>query len=73
MRQNDCGFDATNGDFEMPHEKRLLSFLIDEDILRRVEDFRFENRFPTRAGAIAWLLQAALDKKLAPKREQSKN
>jgi len=38
----------------------MLTFVIDIDLLNRVDDFRYENRFPTRAGAIRWLLEWAL-------------
>jgi hypothetical protein len=37
----------------------MLTFFIDIDLLDRIDDFRFDNRFPTRAGAIRWLLEWA--------------
>jgi hypothetical protein len=43
-----------------PSDKPMLTFVIDRDLLSRVDDFRYENRFPTRAGAIRWLLDWAL-------------
>jgi len=43
-----------------PSEKPMLTFVIDIDLLNRVDDFRYDNRFPTRAGAIRWLLEWAL-------------
>ena len=46
----------------MPSKKPLLSFVIDEELLKRIDDFRFANRFPTRSGAITWLLEWALSK-----------
>jgi hypothetical protein len=51
----------------MAVEKQLLNFIIDQDLLQRIDDFRFERRFPTRAGAIKWLLDWAL--RQAPKPE----
>lgn len=45
-----------------PSDKPMLTFVIDRELLSRVDDFRFDNRFPTRAGAIRWLLQWALRK-----------
>jgi hypothetical protein len=47
--------------------KPILNFVIDPALLRRLDDFWHDNRFPTRAEAVRWLIQAALNKKLAPK------
>jgi len=41
----------------------IINFIIDERLLKRIEDFRFRNRFPTRAAAIKWLLDWALKQK----------
>jgi hypothetical protein len=38
----------------------MLTFLIEMELLNRIDDFRYDNRFPTRAGAIRWLLEWAL-------------
>jgi hypothetical protein len=48
--------------------KQMLTFFIDIDLLDRIDDFRFANRFPTRAGAIRWLLEWALKKAPSPER-----
>jgi hypothetical protein len=47
----------------MPTKKNLLNFIVDNSLLNRIEDFRFKNRFPTRAAAIKWLLDWALKQK----------
>jgi hypothetical protein len=47
----------------MATDKPLLNFVIDPDLLKRVDDFRFKNRFDSRAAAIKWLLAWALDQK----------
>jgi len=52
----------------MATDKPFLSFVIDPDLLRRLDDFRFKHRFQTRAAAIKWLLDAALKAKLAPEK-----
>jgi hypothetical protein len=49
----------------MPTEKPLLNFVIDPGFLKRIDDFRFRNRFESRAAAIKWLLAWALDQKPA--------
>ena len=52
-----------------PSIKQLVHLRLEEDLLQRLEDFRFRHRFPTRTAAIEWLLRAALQKKLAPARK----
>ena len=44
---------------------KLIHFLIPEDLLQDIDNFRFANRFPSRAAAIKWLLTWAL--RQAPK------
>lgn len=44
----------------MPSKKPLLSFVIDEDLLKAIDDYRFKHRFESRAAAIKWLLSWAL-------------
>ena len=44
----------------------FLSFVIQPELLRRLDDFRFRHRFKSRAAAIKWLLEAALKAKLVP-------
>jgi len=50
----------------MVSKKPLINFVIDEDLLKKIDKFRFENCFPSRAGAIKWLLGWAL--KQSPKK-----
>ena len=46
----------------MPTEKKILNFAIDDDLLRRLEDFRFENRIKSQSEAIRRLISEALKK-----------
>jgi metal-responsive CopG/Arc/MetJ family transcriptional regulator len=50
-------------------DKQMVNMLYDADLLKRIDDFRFQHRFESRTEAIRWLIQAALDKKLAPKEQ----
>lgn len=50
----------------MGSDKPFLHFVVEEDLLKRVDDWRFKHRFPTRASAIKWLLDWALKQKPAP-------
>ena len=47
----------------MSINKILLNFIVEDSLLERIEDFRFKNRFATRAAAIKWLLDWALKQK----------
>jgi hypothetical protein len=47
----------------MSTDKPLLTFVIDPELLKRLDDWRYKNRFPTRAAAIKCLLEWALDEK----------
>jgi hypothetical protein len=53
----------------MSSDKPFLSFLVEPELLKRLDDFRFKHRFETRTAAIKWLLDAALKAKMAPKEE----
>jgi hypothetical protein len=54
----------------MPSDRQLLNFIVEKDLLNRLDDFRFHNRFATRAGAIKWLLDWALEQGAKPDRIQ---
>jgi len=46
-------------------EKVLLR--LDKDLFKKIEDFRFNNRFDSRIEAIRWLLEFALKQNPKPK------
>ena len=46
----------------MPTDKPKILLTIDEDLLEKVEDFRFENRINTRSEALRRLIKEALQK-----------
>ncbi len=46
----------------MATDKRKFLITLNENILKRVDDFRFENRFNSRSEAIRSLLEEALKK-----------
>ena len=35
----------------MPTEKPRYTVIVDEELLRQIDDFRFENRYPSRSAA----------------------
>jgi len=44
----------------MPTEKKILNFAIDDDLMERLDDYRFENRINTRSEALRRLLDESL-------------
>ena len=46
----------------MPTKKDILNFAVDKDLMKRLDDFRFENRINTMSKAIRRLLDEALKK-----------
>jgi metal-responsive CopG/Arc/MetJ family transcriptional regulator len=52
-----------------PSTKPYLNFVIEPDLLKRLDDFRYKQQFPTRAAAVKALLSWALSQnpKLPPK------
>jgi len=51
----------------MPAKKPKMGILLrlDQDLVKRVKDFRFDHRFESRQDAMVWLLEFAL--KTVPK------
>ncbi len=46
----------------MPTEKPKILFVADNRLLERLDDYRYENRIPSRSEAIRQLLEEALKK-----------
>ena len=46
----------------MPTKQKILNFAIDSDLMKRLDDFRFDNRINTLSEAIRRLLDEALKK-----------
>ena len=44
----------------------MVHMRLDLPLLKRLDDFRFKNRFESRSEAARWLLKFALDQKPAP-------
>ena len=45
----------------MPTEKPTITFIADEDLIERINDFRFTKRIKNQSEAIRQLLRKALD------------
>jgi len=44
----------------MPTKKPILTFAVDEELLERIKDFRFDNRIETKSEAIRLLVEKGL-------------
>lgn len=45
----------------MPTEKPRYTVIVDEDLLKRIDDFRFENRYPSRSAATLELIKIGME------------
>jgi metal-responsive CopG/Arc/MetJ family transcriptional regulator len=54
----------------MPSDKPKILFVLDEDLLKRLNDFRFTNRIDSKSEAIRRLLDEALKKYESKKQPQ---
>ena len=46
----------------MPSDKPKVLLIVDDDLLERIDDFRYENRIPARNEAIRRLIVDALER-----------
>jgi metal-responsive CopG/Arc/MetJ family transcriptional regulator len=44
----------------MPTEKPKIIFVVDQELLERLDDYRYANRIPNRSESIRRLLESAL-------------
>lgn len=59
----------------MPTEKPRYTVIVDDELLKRIDDFRFENRYPSRSAATLELIRLgmeALEKKQAKAKKVQK-
>ena len=45
----------------MPTEKLRYTVIVDEEMLKRIDDFRFENRYPSRSAATSELIRLGFE------------
>lgn len=45
----------------MPTEKPRYTVIVDEELLKEIDDFRFENRYPSRSAATLELIRLGID------------
>ena len=45
----------------MPTEKPRYTVIVDEELLKEIDDFRFENRYPSRSAATLELIRLGME------------
>lgn len=45
----------------MPTEKPRYTIIVDEELLKKIDDFRFENRYPSRSAATLDLIRLGME------------
>lgn len=57
----------------MPTEKPRYTITLDEEMLKKIDDFRFENRFPNRTQATLELIRIGIEALEKEKAKQEKS
>ena len=57
----------------MSTEKPRFSITVDDELFKRLDDYRFENRCPIRSQAVVELIRQSLDEHDKKKRKNLKN
>lgn len=56
----------------MPTEKPRYTVIVDEELLKEIDDFRFENRYPSRSAATLELIRLGIEKLKKEQKELQK-
>ena len=56
----------------MPTQKPRYTVVVDEELLRQIDDVRFENRFPSRSAATLELIRLGIQQLEREKQEKQK-
>ena len=60
----------------MPTKKPRYTIIVDDELLKQIDDFRFENRYPSRSAATLELIRIGmevLEKQQAEQKKMQKN
>lgn len=56
----------------MPTQKPRYTVIVDEEMLKEIDDFRFENRYPSRSAATLELIRLGMEALKNSKKEENK-
>lgn len=57
----------------MPTEKPRYTVIVDDELLKRIDDFRFEHRYPSRSAATLELIRLGLEELGKREAEKAQN
>jgi len=57
----------------MPTEKPRYTVIVDEELLKEIDDFRFDNRYPSRSAATLDLIRMGIKELKKSQRGKPKN
>ena len=57
----------------MPTQKPRYTVIVDEELLKEIDDFRFENRYPSRSAATLELIRIGIERLKKDKAAASSN
>lgn len=57
----------------MPTQKPRYTVIVDEELLKEIDDFRFENRYPSRSAATLELIRIGIEQLKKEKEASSSN
>lgn len=57
----------------MPTQKPRYTIIVDEELLKEIDDFRFENRYPSRSAATLELIRIGIEQLKKEKEASSSN
>lgn len=56
----------------MPTEKPRYTVIVDEELLKEIDDFRFENRYPSRSAATLELIRIGIEQLKKERKDQKR-
>lgn len=56
----------------MPTQKPRYTVIVDEELLKEIDDFRFENRYPSRSAATLELIRLGIEQLKKEQEEENK-
>lgn len=55
----------------MPTQKPRYTVVVDEELLKEIDDFRFENRYPSRSAATLELIRLGIEQLKKERKHES--
>ena len=59
--------------FQMPTQKPRYTIIVDDDLMKQIDDFRFENRYASRSAATLELIRLGFQELKKQQQESQEN